>query len=142
MKTAIFVGSFDPFHAGHKSIVDRAARLFDKVVVGVGVNPDKHYMLSTEERVARTKDALKDTGVFVEAYEGLTIDFARRHNAQYIVKGVRNAEDFINEKWQAEWNKQHGAVETVLLLAEPELEQLSSSKIRTSVTDNKAQDTL
>lgn len=130
--TAIFVGSFDPFHDGHRSIIERALRLFSRVVVGVGANPQKQYMYTPDERVALIREALGDS-IEVEAYEGLTIDFARRHGAHYIVKGVRNADDFVYEQQQARWNKEHGDIETVLLLAEPELEELSSTSIRKEI---------
>lgn len=134
MKTAVFVGSFDPFHDGHKSIVQRALQLFDRVVVGIGINPDKQYMFSVEERIERIRAAFPDSDIAVEAYSGLTIDFARSHGAQYIVKGVRNATDFVYEQQQAEWNKQHGGIETVLLLAEPGLEELSSTNVRKALS--------
>lgn len=128
MRKVIYVGSFDPFHEGHASIVRRALALFDEVVVGIGVNPDKQYMFSVEERIERIKAAFPD--ITVEAYSDLTIDFAKRHDAGYIVKGVRNATDFVYEQQQAEWNKQHGGIETVLLFAEPGLEELSSTIVR------------
>lgn len=134
MKTAVFVGSFDPFHDGHKSIVQRALQLFDRVVVGIGINPDKQYMFSVEERIERIRAAFPDGDITVEAYSGLTIDFARSHGAQYIVKGVRNATDFVYEQQQAEWNKQHGGIETVLLLSEPGLEELSSTNVRKALS--------
>lgn len=134
MKTAVFVGSFDPFHDGHKSIVQRALQLFDRVVVGIGINPDKQYMFSVEERIERIRAVFPDNDIAVEAYSGLTIDFARSHGAQYIVKGVRNATDFVYEQQQAEWNKQHGGIETVLLLAEPGLEELSSTNVRKALS--------
>mgnify|MGYP004446291533 FL=1 len=130
MRTAIFVGSFDPFHEGHKNIVERALQLFDNVIVGVGVNPQKQYKFSLEERLERIKATLSEYDITVEAYSDLTIDFARRHKAQYIVKGVRNATDYHYEKEQAEWNKAHGGVETILLLAEPKLEEVSSTRLR------------
>ena len=129
--TAVFVGSFDPFHEGHASIVKRALRLFDRLVIGIGVNPEKHYLYTIEERKSRIK-ALFPT-VEVESYEGLTVDFARSHGAEYIIKGVRNAQDFTYEQQQALWNKQHGGMETILLLAEPGLEEVSSTKIRENV---------
>lgn len=128
MKKAIFVGSFDPFHEGHMSIVSRALKLFDEVVVGIGVNPEKTYMFSIDERISRIKTVFPD--ITVEAYEGLTIDFAHRHSAEYIIKGVRNAEDFSYEQQQALWNKEHGGIETILLFAEPGLEKVSSTSIR------------
>mgnify|MGYP004445087613 FL=1 len=130
MRTAIFVGSFDPFHEGHKNRVERALQLFDNVIVGVGVNPQKQYKFSLEERLEQIKATLSEYDITVEAYSDLTIDFARRHKAQYIVKGVRNATDYLYEKETAAWNKAHGGVETILLLAEPKLEEVSSTRLR------------
>ncbi len=133
-RTAIFVGSFDPFHEGHKSIVNRALSLFDHVVIGIGVNPEKKYMFTVDERIERIKQCLPDEErITVEAYEVLTIDFANRHGASYIIKGVRNAEDFVYEQKQAQWNKEHGGIETILLFAEPGLEDISSTKVRKQI---------
>lgn len=133
-RTAVFVGSFDPFHEGHKSIVERALRLFDKVVVGIGINPEKKYMLSAKERKERIIKAFPDeTRLVAEVYDDLTIDFAHRHDALYIIKGVRNADDFIYEQRQALWNKEHGGIETILLIAEPGLENVSSTTIRKEI---------
>lgn len=131
MKIGVFVGSFDPFHEGHKSIIDRALGLFDKVVVGIGVNPEKQYMFSVKERIERIRQIYpSNERLIVEAYDDLTIDFAHRHGASYIIKGVRNTEDFVYEQQQALWNKEHGGIETILLFAEPGLENLSSTKVR------------
>ncbi len=127
----VFVGSFDPFHEGHRNVVDRALKLFDEVVVGVSINEQKEYASSLEERVKRIEEIYKDEArVMVEANEGLTIDFAHRHKAKCIIKGVRNVEDFTSEQEQALWNKKHGGVETLLLVADEGLENISSTLIR------------
>lgn len=128
---ALFVGSFDPFHEGHRSIVERALDLFDRVVIGIGVNPEKTYMFTPLERKKKIEDAfIGNERVVVRTYTGLTIDFARFVGANYIVKGVRNADDFTYEQVQAVWNKEHGGIETILFFAEPGLEEVSSTKIR------------
>ena len=135
--TAVFVGSFDPFHEGHKSIVDRALQLFDNIVVGIGVNPEKTYMLSANDRKEMIRNAYPyEQRIVVDVYDDLTIDFARRHNARYIIKGVRNADDFVYEQRQALWNKEHGNIETIILLAEPGLENVSSTAIRKEIKGN------
>lgn len=136
----VFVGSFDPFHEGHRNIVERALNIFGKVIIGVGVNPEKNYLLTPDERVKRIKQLYKnDPRVEVEAYSGLTIDFARNHNAAVIVKGVRNSEDFEYEKQQAEWNKTYGGIDTVLLVADAMYENISSTSVREKMEnkDNK-----
>ena len=86
MRTGLFVGTFDPFTLGHDSIVRRALPLFDNLVIGVGVNPDKHTMLSAAERVQRIADLYADiSAVSVMAFEGLTIDLAKQVGAHYII---------------------------------------------------------
>ena len=126
------VGTFDPFTLGHDSIVQRALPLFDNLVIGVGVNPDKHTMLSAAERVQRIADLYADiSAVSVMAFEGLTIDLAKQVGAHYIIKGVRSVTDFEYERAQADFNRRMGGVETLLLYAEPQLESLSSSMVRT-----------
>ena len=132
MRTGLFVGTFDPFTLGHDSIVRRALPLFDNLVVGVGVNPDKHTMLSAAERVQRIADLYADiSAVSVMAFEGLTIDLAKQVGAHYIIKGVRSVTDFEYERAQADFNRRMGGIETLLLYAEPQLESLSSSMVRT-----------
>ena len=131
MRTGIFVGSFDPFTIGHKSVVDRVLPLFDRVVIGVGVNERKQYMLTTEERVAAIRQlyAGDERGV-VESYSDLTVDFAQRHDAQCVVKGVRNVRDFEYERDQADINRRLTGLETLLIYAEPGLDSVSSSVVR------------
>ena len=132
MRTGLFVGTFDPFTLGHDSIVRRTLPLFDNLVIGVGVNPDKHTMLSAAERVQRIADLYADiSAVSVMAFEGLTIDLAKQVGAHYIIKGVRSVTDFEYERAQADFNRRMGGVETLLLYAEPQLESLSSSMVRT-----------
>lgn len=131
LKTGIFVGSFDPFTIGHDSVVRRALPLFDQLVIGVGYNEHKQSMGSVEERV----DAIKalyahEPKISVEAYRDLTVDFAARVQAQYIIKGVRSVKDFEYEREQADVNRQLTGIETLLLFAEPQLASISSSVVR------------
>ena len=131
MKIGIFVGSFDPFTIGHDSIVRRALPLFDKVVIGVGINERKKCMLSAEERTERiARLYANEPKIEVKAYSDLTIDFARREGAKYIIKGVRSVKDFEYEREQAAINRRLSSIETLLLFAEPELESISSSVVR------------
>ena len=131
MKTGIFVGSFDPFTVGHDSILRRALPLFDKIVIGVGVNERKKCMLSAEERTERiARLYANEPKIEVKAYSDLTIDFARREGAEYIIKGVRSVKDFEYEREQAAINRRLSSIETLLLFAEPELESISSSVVR------------
>lgn len=131
MKIGIFVGSFDPFTIGHDSIVRRSLPLFDKVVIGVGINERKKYMFSAGERTERIARLYADEPkIEVKAYSDLTIDFARREGAEYIIKGVRSVKDFEYEREQAAINRRLSSIETLLLFAEPELESISSSVVR------------
>lgn len=131
MNKGLFVGSFDPFTIGHDSIVRRALPLFDHIIIGVGVNERKKYMLSAEERVKRIKRLYADDPkIEVRAYSDLTIDFARREQATYIIKGVRSVKDFEYEREQADVNRLLSGVETIFLYAEPQLSSISSTMVR------------
>lgn len=131
LSTALFVGTFDPFTIGHADIVRRALRFADRLVIGVGVNPDKHTMFAPEERVEAIRELYTDEPrVSVEAYSDLAIDLAQRTGAQFFVRGVRSVKDFEYERDQAEYNKRLGNVETLLLYADPTLTAISSSAYR------------
>lgn len=131
MNKGLFVGSFDPFTIGHDSIVRRALPLFDHIIIGVGVNERKKYMLDAEERVRRIKRLYADNPkIEVKAYSDLTIDFARREQATYIIKGVRSVKDFEYEREQADVNRLLSGVETIFLYAEPQLSSISSTMVR------------
>lgn len=133
MKTAIFPGSFNPFTKGHYDIVSRALTIFDKVVIGIGYNPEKPKPDDLQQRIEQIAAIYKDNDcVEVEAYDDLTIDFAKRHDATAIVKGVRSIQDFEYERTQAEYNRMMSdGIETVILFADPKYSSLSSSIVRT-----------
>lgn len=131
MNTGIFVGSFDPFTIGHDAIVRRALPLFDRVVVGVGYNERKHYMFSQDERVDVIRRLYADEPkVEVKVYNDLTVDFAHREGARYIIKGVRSVKDFEYEREQADINRRIGNVDTLLLYADPGMASVSSTLVR------------
>lgn len=131
MRVGLFVGTFDPFTIGHDSIVRRALPLFDRLVIGVGKNERKNCMLTLDERLSAIRRLYAaDSRVVVEAYDDLTVDFAQRVGAQFIVKGVRSAKDFEYEREQADINRQLSGIETLLLMAEPGLESVSSTVVR------------
>ena len=135
MKTALFTGTFNPFTIGHADIVERALKIFDQIVIGIGYNPDKGSFMSAEieERVAKIRKVYEnDPRVIVEAYSDLTVDLAERHNAVAIVKGVRSIKDYEYERDQADFNKLlSDGLDTILFYSRPELSALSSSMIRT-----------
>lgn len=130
MKIGVFVGSFNPFTIGHESIVRRSLALFDKLVIGVGVNTAKEDN-EGESRVGQIALLYADEPrVEVRSYTDLTVDFARREGAQFIVKGVRSVKDFEYEREQADINRRLSGLETILLFAEPGMEAVSSSLVR------------
>lgn len=131
MKTAIFPGSFDPFTLGHKDIADRALAIFDCVVIGVGFNENKSGFSDVKDRVEAIKAVYSDEPrVKVESYSGLTIEFARRHDARFIIRGLREVKDFEYERNLADTNSAISDIETVFLVARPELGFISSSMVR------------
>ncbi|MCD7714644.1 MAG: pantetheine-phosphate adenylyltransferase [Prevotella sp.] len=130
-RKAVFAGSFDPFHPGHANIVARALELFDEIVIGVGINEEKTYAATLEERVENIRRIYRDEKrVTVEANHGLTADFARELGAQCIIKGARNAEDFLYEQMQARWNREHSGIDTLLFFADKDFEELTSTGLR------------
>lgn len=131
MRTGLFVGSFDPFTIGHDNIVKRALPLFDRIIIGVGVNERKQYMQSAEMRKRKIQQLYQnEQKITVKTYSDLTIDLAHREMADYIIKGVRSVKDFEYEREQAEINRRIGNVDTLLLFAEPHLASISSSMVR------------
>ena len=132
MSIAIYPGSFDPITNGHLDIATRAAKIFDKVIIGVYDIPNKPLLFTTEERVKFIKQAIADLpNVEVESYSGLTIDFAKRVKAQAMVRGLRMSADFEREFDMAMMNKRlYPELETVCLMARVEYQFLSSSLLK------------
>ncbi|MBQ4023426.1 MAG: pantetheine-phosphate adenylyltransferase [Prevotella sp.] len=131
MRTGIFVGSFDPFTIGHDNVVRRALPLFDRLIIGIGVNERKQCLQDADTRKRKIQELYRnESRITVKTYSDLTIDFAKREKADFIVKGVRSAKDFEYEREQADINRRLGDIETLLLFAEPGLEAVSSSLVR------------
>ncbi len=131
MKRALFPGSFDPITLGHYDIIQRGIHLFDEVVVAIGINAEKKYMFSLEERQRFIEDSFKDEPkVKVVTYEGLTIDLCKKMNAQFILRGLRNPADFEFEKAIAHTNRKLSKIETVFLLTAARTSFISSSIVR------------
>lgn len=132
MKTALYPGSFDPFTYGRIDIIRRAAKLFDKVIVGVYDTPEKKLMFTTEERVDLGRETVRDfPNVEVKAFSGLMVEFARREKVDTVVRGLRVNNDFEFEFDMAMINRKLAPeVELVCLLASPEYQFLSSSILK------------
>ncbi|WP_298519163.1 pantetheine-phosphate adenylyltransferase [uncultured Kordia sp.] len=131
MKRAIFPGSFDPITLGHYDIIKRGIKLFDEVIVAIGVNSAKKYMFSLEQRKQFIEDSFKDEpNVTVVTYEGLTVDFCQKHNVDFILRGLRNPADFEFEKAIAHTNRDLAPVETIFLLTAASTSYISSSIVR------------
>ena len=131
MKRAIFPGSFDPYTIGHHDIVMRGLQVFDEIVIGIGHNYTKRETFPLDERlVAIQRIYSNEPRVRVEVYEGLTVDFALKNHAQFILRGVRSTLDFEYERNIAEANKQLSGIETILLYTRPEYAHISSTLLR------------
>lgn len=129
--TALFTGTFDPFTVGHENILKRVLPMFDKIVIAVAVSKMKNTQEEVEKRVADIQHLYEDQPkVVVEAYSDLTVDMAKRHGANVIVRGVRSVKDFEYERQQADINRQLGGIETILLFSEPQYESVSSTLVR------------
>lgn len=130
-RIALFPGSFDPFTIGHADIVKRGLDLFDKIVIGVGVNESKRNHFSAEERVqAISKLYDGDLRIEVTNYDDLTVGLAQRVGAKFILRGIRSVKDFEYERDIASINKRLADIETVFLFSDPAHADISSGVVR------------
>ena len=136
---AVVPGSFDPLTLGHRNVIERCAILFDRVVVGILINPAKRGLFSMEERKILAQLTLTDLpNVTVETDSGYLTDFAERMGASIIVKGVRTVADFEYEQGMAYWNRaRNPRIETLYLPADEKLTDISSTLVREMLTDGK-----
>ena len=131
MKKALFPGSFDPITLGHYDIICRATALCDELVVAVVENADKRYMFTTEERMAFIEKAFAgNEKVKVVSYQGLTVDFCKKLDIPFILRGLRNPADFEFERAIAHTNRDLAGVETLFLLTAVQTSHISSSIVR------------
>ncbi len=131
MRRAVFPGSFDPITRGHVDIITRSIPLFDEIVVAIGINADKKYMFTLEERKRFIEEAFNEfPKVSVIAYHGMTIDLCQKLDAKFIIRGLRNSADFEFEKAIAHTNRKLSQIETVFLLTAPETSYISSTIVR------------
>ena len=131
MNRAVFPGSFDPLTLGHVDIIDRAIPLFDEIIIAIGTNAEKKYMFSIEQR----KEFIEKTyanhpKIKIDIYQGLTIDYCKKVNSNFILRGLRNPADFEFEKAIAQTNRKLSNIETVFLLTSADNSYISSSIVR------------
>jgi len=137
MKSALFPGSFDPITLGHLDIIKRGVTLFDEIIVAIGVNADKKYMFSLEERMTFIKDAFaNEPKVKVVSYQGLTVDFCKEIGVEFILRGLRNPADFEFEKAIAHTNRDLAPIETIFLLTSASTSYIASSIVRDVIRHN------
>ncbi|GHT72384.1 phosphopantetheine adenylyltransferase [Bacteroidia bacterium] len=130
-KIAIFPGTFDPFTIGHLSLIERGLQLVDEIIIAIGVNPNKKTFFSLEERIAMVSEFFaQNPAVSVQSYDCLTVDFAQKVGARFILRGIRSVNDFEYEKNIADVNRIISGIETFVLFTEPEHTHISSSIVR------------
>jgi len=131
-RTAVYTGSFDPITLGHLDVIDRASRIFEAVVVGVGINPDKQALFTLEERVGLVRAAVSHlANVRVELFSGLSVAFVREQGAKVLLRGVRSLTDIDAEFTMTLANRKlDPTVETVFLMADSQYSHISSSLLK------------
>ena len=131
MKVAIYTGSFDPITNGHLDVLNRATKIFDKVIILIAINPNKKSRFSIEDRIAMIKEATSDNPqVEVDAYDGLTVEYAKKHNARHLIRGLRAVTDFEYEFQLASANDYVDEnIDTVFLMSKKEKSFINSSMI-------------
>ncbi len=131
-KRAVFPGSFDPITLGHENIIRRAIPMFDEIIIAIGQNIEKKNQFTLEERMNWILQTFEDcNNIRVDYYSGLTVDYCRKVNAQYLLRGLRTSADFEFERTVGQVNKRlYPAIETVFLLSTPEYTSINSSIIR------------
>ncbi|MBK8685200.1 MAG: pantetheine-phosphate adenylyltransferase [Bacteroidetes bacterium] len=132
MRIAVFPGTFDPITRGHEDIIRRAAPLFDQLIVGIGVNSSKQPMFELAQRIQWIKDVFQDEiRVKVDSYEGLTVEYCKKVQANYIIRGVRSVGDFEYERAIADMNHMLSAhIETIFFACAPQYSSYSSTIVR------------
>ncbi len=129
---AVYAGSFDPVTLGHVDIIRRGARVFERLTVGIGINPDKKPLFTSEERVRLMSEVIGDlSNVDVVCFEGLTVDFVRRQGAAVMLRGVRTVSDIETEFTMTLANRAlEPRIETVFLMASEKFSHISSTLIK------------
>ncbi len=129
---AVYPGSFDPLTLGHLDIIRRAAKICDTLEILISENPNKHGVLSVDERVKLIQDAIKAealTNVTVQSFSGLTVDYARKHNIRVLLRGMRAASDFEAELEMSQVNNFLSELETIFLMTSPQYSFIRASRV-------------
>lgn len=136
MTIAAYSGTFDPITYGHFDLIQRASKMFPKLIVAVGLNPSKNPRFNLEERIALIQEVVKDLpNVEVKGFSGLVVNFARENGVTVLVRGVRSVGDFDYEKQMALMNRDlFNALDTIMLVPSPQYAHLSSSLVRELAT--------
>lgn len=131
-KIAVFPGSFDPITKGHESVIKRALPLFDKIIIGIGVNSEKSGFFPVEKRIKWMEQVFgKESKIEITTFSGLTIDFCKKTGALFILRGLRTSADFEFERAIAQTNKlMYPEIDTVFMLTTPELTPINSTIVR------------
>lgn len=137
-QTALFSGTFDPFTVGHDALIQRALHFTDEIIIAIGMNSGKKTLFSLEERLQNIRAIYKkENRIRITSYDMLTVDFAKETGADFILRGIRNINDFEYEKSMAEINRKLTGIETVFLFSEPEYGYISSSLVRELINHHK-----
>ena len=131
-KTAVFPGTFDPYTKGHESVIQKVLPLFDKIIIGIGVNSEKSGFFPLKDRIEWIKEVYKnEPKIEVVTYNSLTVKFCKEYEAKYIIRGLRSNIDFDYEQQIAQINKKlDSEIETLFILTDPEYAAVSSSFVR------------
>ncbi|MCS6864051.1 MAG: pantetheine-phosphate adenylyltransferase [Gemmataceae bacterium] len=135
-RIAVYTGTFDPVHWGHLDIIERGSRLFERLIVGVGINPDKQTLFTTDERVRLIREVTRGwSNVEVLAFQGLAVTFVRQCGARVVLRGLRTLSDMEYEFTMSLMNRNlDSEIETVFLMAKEEFSHVSSSLLRQIAT--------
>ncbi len=137
-RIAVFPGSFDPITLGHEDLIKRAAPLFDKIIVAIGLNSSKKTLFPLNQRMLWLQEVFKkEENIIIDSYEGLTVNFCNEKSSSYIIRGLRSSSDFEYEKQISQLNRIIGSgIETVFLISKPEFSHISSSIVREILKNN------
>lgn len=130
-KIGVFPGSFDPFTVGHEAVVRKSSKLFDEVIIALGENNSKKYMFTTSSRIKQIEKIFEnDDRISVQQFSGLTVDFCKANNAEYIIRGLRDSKDYGFEQPIAHMNKQMAGIETIFFITDQKYSAINASIVR------------